>query len=102
MLDDALFRRFDDVITYELPDGKLVRELIENRLTTFDLSGIEWENVSVAASGLSHAEVARACDDAARTAVLSGDKTIRSKDLAQVLSNRDGMRTTRQRKNRWE
>ena len=46
MLDDALFRRFDDVITYELPDGKLIRELIENRLTTFDLSGIEWENVT--------------------------------------------------------
>jgi len=98
MLDDALFRRFDDVITYELPDGKLIRELIENRLTTFDLSGIEWENVTSAARGLSHAEIARACDDAARTAVLSGEKAIHNKDLAQVLSNRDGMRATRQRK----
>jgi len=102
MLDDALFRRFDDVIAYELPDKKLVRQLIENRLSTFDLAGIEWEDVSIAARGLSHAEVARACDDAARSAVLSGEGTIRGESLSQALSNRDGMRTTRRRKNRRE
>ena len=51
MLDEALFRRFDDVITYELPDGEMVRELIQNRLTSFDLSGIEWGDVIVAARG---------------------------------------------------
>ena len=62
MLDDALFRRFDDVITYELPDGELIRKLIQNRLTAFDLGGIEWGDVIIAARGLSHAEVARACE----------------------------------------
>jgi AAA+ superfamily predicted ATPase len=98
MLDDALFRRFDDVIAYELPDSRQIRELIENRMTTFDLGGIEWEDVSIAARGLSHAEVARACDDAARTAVLSGVKAIQTKDLARVMSNREGMRTARPRK----
>jgi SpoVK/Ycf46/Vps4 family AAA+-type ATPase len=95
MLDDALFRRFDDVITYELPDGAQIRGLIENRLTAFDLSGIEWKDVIVAARGLSHAEVARACDDAARTAVLSGVKAIQTGDLVRVVSNRDGMRTAK-------
>ena len=95
MLDDALFRRFDDVITYELPDDEQIRELIENRLTAFELSEIEWKDVIVAARGLSHAEVARACDDAARTVVLSGVKVIHTRDLARVLSNRDGMRAAR-------
>jgi len=98
MLDDALFRRFDDVITYEFPDGEQIRELIENRLTVFDLSGIEWKPAVIAARGLSHAEVARACDDAARTAVLSGLKAIHTKDLVRVLSNRESMRTTSPRK----
>ncbi len=98
MLDDALFRRFDDVIIYEIPDGDQIRELIQNRLTAFDLGGIEWEDVLIAARGLSHAEVARACDDAARTAVLSGEKAIHTKDLSRVLGNRDGMRTARPRK----
>lgn len=95
MLDDALFRRFDDVITYEPPDGAQIQELIENRLTNFNLGAIVWEDVRIAARGLSHAEVARACDDAARTAVLSGVKTIQTKDLARVLSNREGMRTAK-------
>jgi AAA+ superfamily predicted ATPase len=98
MLDDALFRRFDDVITYELPNGVQIRELIENRLTTFDLGGIGWEDVSIAARGLSHAEVARACDDAARTAVLTGVKAIHTEDLARVLSHREGMKTARPRR----
>jgi SpoVK/Ycf46/Vps4 family AAA+-type ATPase len=98
MLDEALFRRFDDVITYEFPNGEMVRKLIENRLTSFDPSGIEWGDVIVAASGLSHAEVTRACEDAARTAILSGEKAIHTKDLIRVLSNRDGMRTITQRK----
>ena len=98
MLDDALFRRFDDVITYELPDGELVRKLIENRLTSFDLCLVVWDDVFIAARGLSHAEIARACDDAARTAVLSGVTSIQGDDLIRSLGNRDGMRTTRQRK----
>jgi SpoVK/Ycf46/Vps4 family AAA+-type ATPase len=98
MLDEALFRRFDDVITYELPDGEMVRQLAENRLTSFDLRRIEWGDVVGAARGLSHAEVTRACEDAARTAVLSGVQEIHTRDLIRVLSNRDGMRTIRQRK----
>ena len=98
MLDDALFRRFDDVIAYELPICDQIRELIENRLTVFDLSEVEWEDVSIAARGLSHAEIVRACDDAARTAVLSGSMVILGEELVKVLGGRDSMRATRQRK----
>jgi SpoVK/Ycf46/Vps4 family AAA+-type ATPase len=98
MLDDALFRRFDDVITYALPDKRLVRLLVENRLTTFDLSSVKWGEVSLAARGLSHAEVARACDDAARGAVLSGESVVKNESLITALKNRSGMRPSRQRK----
>jgi AAA+ superfamily predicted ATPase len=30
LLDKALFRRFDDVIEYQLPDAAIIRELIES------------------------------------------------------------------------
>lgn len=98
MLDEALFRRFDDVITYELPDKTLVRRLVENRLSSFSLEGVKWGEVGLAARGLSHAEVARACDDAARGAVLSGETVVRNESLTTALKARGGMRPTRRRK----
>jgi SpoVK/Ycf46/Vps4 family AAA+-type ATPase len=102
MLDDALFRRFDEVITYDLPDDETVRLLIKNRLSIFDLGEIEWEGVCVVARGLSHAEVARACDDAARNAVLSGEGRVNSARLSSALKKRGGMRASRRRKNQQE
>lgn len=98
MLDSALFRRFDDVITYDLPDGDLVRRLIENRLSTFSLPGVKWGVIGQAARGLSHAEVVRACDDAARGAVLSGGTTIKPENLTAALKNRGAMRPSARRR----
>ncbi len=98
MLDDALFRRFDDVIVYDLPDKQLVKQLIENRLTIFDLTTVKWADVGIAARGLSHAEVTRACDDAARDVVLSGEMMITNDRLTHALKSRIGMRPTRRRK----
>jgi SpoVK/Ycf46/Vps4 family AAA+-type ATPase len=98
MLDDALFRRFDDVIEYEPPNEVVVRLLIQNRLAAFDLTEIKWAEVDVAACELSHAEVARACDDAARGAVLAGGRLIDGASLTQALRNRGEMRMSRRRK----
>jgi SpoVK/Ycf46/Vps4 family AAA+-type ATPase len=98
MLDEALFRRFDDVIEYDLPDEATVRRLIQNRLASFDLDDVKWETVKVAARGLSHAEAARACDDAARSAIMAGGRVITNKSLTQALRSRGGMRTSRLRK----
>jgi SpoVK/Ycf46/Vps4 family AAA+-type ATPase len=98
MLDEALFRRFDEVIEYGLPDEAMIRQLIQNRLNTYDLDDVKWEEVDVAARDLSHAEVARACDDAARGAVLAGGKVIEKESLTRALNDRGGMRTSRLRK----
>ena len=98
MLDEALFRRFDDVIEYDLPDEATVRRLIQNRLTSFDLHDVKWEGMKVAIRDISHAEVARACDDAARGAIMAGGRIITNKNLIQALKNRGGMRTSRLRK----
>jgi SpoVK/Ycf46/Vps4 family AAA+-type ATPase len=98
MLDQALFRRFDDVIEFGLPDEAMIRRLIQNRLASYDLGDVKWGEVDVAARGLSHAEVARACDDAARGAVLAGRRVIKNESLIRTLSDRGGMRTSRLRK----
>lgn len=91
MLDDALFRRFDDVIRYELPDGHMVRALVENRLSSFDIGRIRWPTVTRAAAGLSPAEITRACDDAAKESVLSESDTVATVPLAKALERRRRM-----------
>jgi SpoVK/Ycf46/Vps4 family AAA+-type ATPase len=92
MLDDALFRRFDDVIRYALPDTTMARALVENRLSAFDIRGLAWPVVTRAARALSHAEITRACDDAAKAAVLADSTTVTTDLLADALRVRRLMR----------
>jgi SpoVK/Ycf46/Vps4 family AAA+-type ATPase len=88
MLDAALFRRFDDVVRYEAPSRELAKELIQNRLNVFGVKDVDWPSVLEAADGLSYAELSRACDDAARRAVLADSKEIEGESLLQALHER--------------
>jgi SpoVK/Ycf46/Vps4 family AAA+-type ATPase len=76
MLDEALFRRFDGIIAYQKPDREATRQLIRNRLAFFDIAGINWQDILERAEGLSHADIGRACEDAAKDAVLEGRHAI--------------------------
>lgn len=98
MLDNALFRRFDDVIEYGLPDADSIRQLIENRLGVFDLKELRWPTVVKLAKGLSHAEVGRVCDDTARTTVLAGMTTVDGHRFNKTLRRRNSMRPARRKK----
>ncbi|TWT93353.1 AAA family ATPase [Stieleria varia] len=85
ILDDALFRRFDDFIRYELPRASELKTLIENRLAAFKLPNDSLAKASKLAEGLSHAEVCRACDQAAKIAVLADRRTIGTDELSQAI-----------------
>ena len=91
MLDEALFRRFDDVVRYTVPDAKMARALIENRLSSFDVATIDWRLPLKEARGLSHAEITRACDDAAKVSVLVDTKVISTSVLQHALRRRRRM-----------
>jgi len=91
MLDKALFRRFDDVIEYVLPSRSMAKSLAETRLAAFDLSSVNWRKLSPSFAGLSHAEVTRACEQAAREAVLAGESVISFIALQRSLDKRRQM-----------
>ncbi len=88
MLDHALFRRFDDVIEYTLPNVSLAEEIIKRRLAPFDTVGVNWSQVLPATEGLSHAELTRASEEAAKQAVLGGSKRIAPEALLSALRER--------------
>ncbi len=88
MLDEALFRRFDDVVHYSRPDAEQTEQLIRNRLQVFLGTRPDWSNIRDAAAGLSHAEIARACDDAAKDCILSDREKIDTRMLVTTLGQR--------------
>ena len=85
ILDDALFRRFDDVIRYQLPGEAERRTLIENRLSAFKVNKRDARQMAEAADGLSHAELCRACDQGAKLAVLADRRSIESSELKHAI-----------------
>ena len=88
LLDPALFRRFDGTVEYEVLPRERIRAVFEKALFAFDLSMIDWEAVVAAATGLSQAEMVRAAEDAARTAVLDHDAIFSTEILASAAIER--------------
>jgi SpoVK/Ycf46/Vps4 family AAA+-type ATPase len=95
LLDNALFRRFDTIMDFALPDDASVRAVINNRLAAFPTGNVSWTRLIGAARGLSHAEIATAAENAAKRTVLSGRTRILTDDLVAALKERP--RTTAQR-----
>lgn len=94
ILDDALFRRFDDVIRYHLPTEAELRDLIANRLAAFHVDNDELSQMATLAQGLSHAEICRACDEAAKIAVLDDRRNIARKDVQRAIRLRQERKRT--------
>ncbi len=87
LLDQALFRRFDDVLHYAMPTSDEVRRLFEIRLGTFDSSFKVSDEAVCMASKLSHAEIIRVCDDAIKNSILMNTK-IDNVYLLKMLKDR--------------
>lgn len=97
ILDPALFRRFDAALRYDLPTDSDVHPLVKNRLATFNVSRLGWKRIAESAQGLSHADIVRAAESAARTAVLAHRKSIRTDDLVNALGERHATRPSETR-----
>ncbi len=90
LLDEALFRRFDDVIEYQPPTVEMIRRLLETRLSVFKIQWNDWSEILDAVQGLSLAEIVRAADEAAKQAVLSNTEEIGEENLlSAILERRD-------------
>jgi SpoVK/Ycf46/Vps4 family AAA+-type ATPase len=94
LLDRALFRRFDDILEYALPDPKAIQSLLVTRLNVFRPNRIAWAKVIEAASGLSQADLARAADEVIKNAILRDEKTVTTEDLVGSLRERRAVRET--------
>lgn len=87
-LDQAMFRRFDDIIEFNRPDPQMARQLVENRLAAISPLRLDWRRLRPSLRGLSHAEVVKACEDAAKAVVLGKAQTVTTDLMSKVLQAR--------------
>ena len=86
ILDHALFRRFDDILYYDLPDKSQIAKLLATRLAGNAFKGIRWENLADLAMGLSYAEVTRAANEALKDTLIHDRARIRIEDIRIMLT----------------
>lgn len=93
LLDTALFRRFDDVLRYELPPHDAIVDLLKRRLKR-TRSKLDWDVVASRAEGLSFADIQRACDDALKETIVLGDGCLNTEHLLFAIRERQADRAT--------
>ena len=87
ILDRALFRRFDLVLTYALPDAKQAAAVMRARLGSL-ARGVRWASLAGAMEGLSHADLVLAAESAAKAVILDGRANVTLEDLRLAIDTR--------------
>lgn len=88
ILDRALFRRFDDILHFGLPEKQHIKALLQSRLSRSANKGISWNRLAETVIGLSHSDITRAADDAIKEALIDQRAQISVSDIRRTLLDR--------------
>jgi len=88
LLDQALFRRFDDVIVYKLPSKSEKLALLKNRLSKYRRV-LNFNQLLPKINGLSHAEITLACLDAIKETILNEKIRMNNKLVMKFVKDRN-------------
>ncbi len=87
ILDKALFRRFDAVLDYTLPDSRQAAAVMRARLGS--LAGRQsLVKLGEYTDGLSHADLVKAAESAAKAVLMRGETNVQRADLIAALNAR--------------
>lgn len=87
LLDHALWRRFDEVLTFRKPTVHELRQLLRLRLKRVPHSGLDIDHYASSLKGLPHAAAEKLVVDARRHALLRRSRTLERTDVEAVLPN---------------
>ncbi|CEG09836.1 ATP-dependent zinc metalloprotease FtsH [Afipia felis] len=92
ILDQALARRFDEVVEYMLPDVDAARSIIERRIGKFKITSKSWSALVPDLAGLSQGELVRAANAIVKDAILEGATKVSADTLRAALRNRQTLK----------
>ncbi len=87
LLDHALFRRFDDVLHYQLPSDSEKILLLENRLGQYK-GNFDLKSIVGNLKDLSHAEISQACLDSIKESILTDKKKVDKSLIVKMIHDR--------------
>lgn len=88
ILDRALFRRFDDIVEYDLPDKGRIIETLKSKLGHFKTKNAKWTKLASLAEGLSFADITRACEDAIKDSLIQERTFVTNDQIAHAIEDR--------------
>ena len=86
LLDDALWRRFDEIIEFPLPTNDQVKQFLASLLNGVKIDG-SVANLHQSANALSFAQIERVTIDVVKTMILEDRKTIRATELSAAFKS---------------
>lgn len=85
LLDNAIWRRFDEVLFFGKPDLKLRTKLLKRYLSRIRYSNLHLENFAADLEEATGADIERICVDTMKTVILRGDREITRSDLKAAI-----------------
>lgn len=98
LLDRALLRRFDHVLSFDLPSDEEIELIVKSNLSSLRLKQPNWESVVSVGRGLSQAEIRQAVESSVKTAILEERDYVLSDDVVTALKSRHDMQKVFQEK----
>lgn len=87
ILDKALFRRFDDVLEYKLPDEEQIIKLYKKKLKGIAPNNVFADEIFKTSIGLNHSDIVKVCEDTIKESILE-DKEITKDVMLKLIKER--------------
>lgn len=87
LLDSALWRRFDEVLTFPRPTVHQLRKVLRLRLRGTQHRGLDIEAAASELKGLPYAAAEKAVWDARRSVLLSGRSVVEDRDISRAVAD---------------
>jgi len=85
LLDDALWRRFDEMVYFSRPTQHQIEVLLKKKLANFPHEPLDFVPIAKDLKGLSHADVERICLDAIRSCIVNCSEMVTSESLRDAV-----------------
>lgn len=87
LLDPALWRRFDEIVHFGIPDNEMRIGVFKKYLRSISTSRINFETLAKKTEGMTPADIETICMNSIKKIVLDGQKTMTQKELIQSIKN---------------